>query len=316
MHCAMNSFVRFSVATGLTIAGYGASAAAEPPDTARAQTLFNDGRAAMATGDYASACAKFRESLDIALRPGPLLNLAQCEEHQGHLLAAQDDWTKGIASLPAGDDRIGPARDRAADLAKRIPHINVKVSGTLPTGSQVRVDEEAPTSPEAIGRKPVDPGRHTVTLKMPGQSEQATAVEISEGETNTVTLSVAGVASTRERSGTTAVHHATLRNLGFVIGGVGVAGFVGAAITGGILVSKHAAIQKECPQKTCSPAGRSLISSTGPLNIANGIAWGVGIAGLATGAILVVIGRDGKAETAIGPAFPSGGAGLSMVHTF
>src|SRR5262245_19238484 len=76
----------------------------------RAETLFREGREALARGDNTTACAKFAESVRHTRRPGPLLNLAQCDEQRGDIVAALQRWSEGLALLPAGDERAAVAR--------------------------------------------------------------------------------------------------------------------------------------------------------------------------------------------------------------
>ena len=52
----------------------------------------------------------------------------------------------------------------------------------------------------------------------------------------------------------------------------------------------------------------------GPLNAANGVGWGVGLAGVASGVALVIVG--GKTPTAITPGPLTGGGGLWMTKAF
>ena len=52
------------------------------------------------------------------------------------------------------------------------------------------------------------------------------------------------------------------------------------------------------------------------LNVVNGVAWGVGLAGLAGGVVLLVLGRADGAATAVAPAALPGGGGLRVTGTF
>ncbi|MFO0567610.1 MAG: hypothetical protein U0263_18270 [Polyangiaceae bacterium] len=58
---------------------------AQGRDATAAEALFNAGRDAVKAGDYPTACAKFRESNRLDPAPGTVLNLADCEEHLGHV---------------------------------------------------------------------------------------------------------------------------------------------------------------------------------------------------------------------------------------
>jgi hypothetical protein len=95
-------------------------------------------------------------------------------------------------------------------------------------------------------------------------------------------------------------------------------GVIVAAVTGGMLVSKNAAINQACPVvggvHECSTQGRSLINGAKPLDIANGIGWGLGIAGVVSGTVLVIV--SGKTVTTVAPSAQTGGVGLRVGGTF
>ena len=69
----------------------------EPPV---AEALFREGKAAMASGDYERACAKFRASEDIESAPGTLFNLAECEEKRGRIATAWTTFGQVLQRLP------------------------------------------------------------------------------------------------------------------------------------------------------------------------------------------------------------------------
>jgi hypothetical protein len=289
---------------------------------ATAQTLFVEGRAAMERGDFPAARARFTSSLAIVTRASTLLNLAQCETHEGELVNAALHTKQGIDLLPIGDERLVLAKDRAAALARRLAHLTLKLTAAAPAGAHVKVDGVEAQVAALLGGLPVNPGRHVVIFLVPGQGDQRVTVDLVEGDARTVTLTVdetvRGPAQAPVVDRPKAGHHeaSSKRTVGFILGGIGLAGLVGAGVTGGLLVSKHAAITDACPMKRCSPEGRDLIATTRPLNIVNGVAWGVGLASLAGGVVLVVLGRGDGEATAIAPAALAGGGGLQITQTF
>lgn len=98
-------------------------ARAQTDNAPQTEALFRAGREAVDRGDYTTGCAKFAASLRLTQRASPLLNLANCEEHQGRLVSALAHWTEGIARLPKGDERIESSRQRAEALGRRIPRL-------------------------------------------------------------------------------------------------------------------------------------------------------------------------------------------------
>jgi hypothetical protein len=298
-----------------------ASPAATAPSEgtlAKAQSLFVEGRAAMERGDFPAACARFTASLALMTRASTLLNLAQCETHEGQLVNAARHSNQGIDLLPADDERLAISKERAAAVARRLAHLTVKLTASAPPGTRVELDGVDTKVSALLGGLPANPGRHVIVLAVPGQADQRSTVDLAEGDVRTVTLTILEIAAVAPPTPavTAASRGSSKRTVGFILGGIGVAGFIGAGVTGGLLISKHSAINSACPDKHCSAEGLALIESTKPLNVVNAVAWGVGLAGLAGGVVLVVLGRNDDTATAIAPTALAGGGGLSVTQTF
>jgi hypothetical protein len=291
--------------------------AAQPGDKAlgQAQSLFVEGRAAMDRGDYPTACAQFTASLALMTRASTLLNLAQCETHEGQLVNAAKHVTQGIALLPPDDERLAISKEREAALARRVAHLTVKLGKGTPAAARVEVDGIDTSASTLLAGIAENPGRHVIVLSVPGGSRETSTVDLVEGDAKTVTLG-AEEAGVVEAPKPVVARSNTKRTAGYVLGGIGVAGLIGAGVTGGILVSKHSAINGACPNKQCSPDGLALIESTKSLNVVNGVAWGVGLAGLAGGVVLLVLSRGDSAATAVAPTALPGGGGLRVTGTF
>jgi hypothetical protein len=296
------------LSAALALAG---PASADDTVNPQAQALFLAGRAAMEKGDMPTACAKFTESLALSVRPSTVLNLAQCEQNQGRFVSSLKHWRQGIEMLPPGDERLAVAKERAAALGTRVPHLTVKLTGPLPEGARVEVDGVIVPAADLAAGVPQDPGRHVVVLLVPGAPDTRSTVDLAEREAKPVTLPVPMVAPKPKEEESSAT-----RKAGFALIGVGAAGAVIAAVTGGVLISKNSQIQQDCPMKVCNSAGRALINSTGSVEIANGIGWGVGLAGVAAGVILVVVGKSPDTQTGITPATLPGGGGLWVTRRF
>jgi hypothetical protein len=93
---------------------------------------------------------------------------------------------------------------------------------------------------------------------------------------------------------------------GLAVGALGAAGLVVAAATGGLLLARDARIDELCPEQRCSAEGRAQIDGSEPLLVGNAVAWGVGIAGVAAGVVLLVVGASGSDPMVVGP----GGVGV------
>src|SRR5215472_3244398 len=105
------------------------SALAQARDPAAAEELFRKGREAIRRGDYAAGCPMFEESQRLDPSVGTLMNVADCEEHDGALATAWGHWHDIVDAMArSGDDRIGVARSRLEGLDKRVPRLTVHLS--------------------------------------------------------------------------------------------------------------------------------------------------------------------------------------------
>jgi hypothetical protein len=160
--------------TMLTLAG--AAEAREGADVARAVALFKEARADARNGNHAAACPKLRESYALDPAVGTLLNLADCDEREGHLVGAMRRFEDGLARLPATDARASYVRTRIHALDARIP----RISGALGIGQRLFVDgHEVPIVPAA--GHPLDPGRHELVVQR-AEERASVIVVLAESE--------------------------------------------------------------------------------------------------------------------------------------
>src|SRR5262245_1711819 len=78
----------------------GTRAFGQDRDLAAAEALFREARAAMQSGDFDAACAKFEESERLDKAPGTVLNLAECEEKRGRVATAWGHLRRAVDMLP------------------------------------------------------------------------------------------------------------------------------------------------------------------------------------------------------------------------
>jgi len=266
-------------------------------DAKLAEELFKAAREAIAKNDYKSACPKFEESLSLVRRAGTLFNLAQCEEHEGRLVKAMRLYKEGIVVLDPGDMRLGPSKKKLAAIEPRIPHITVKTGADFPMNARVTIDgKDIETLGAAV---PVDPGEHTVAVLAPKRADETLVVKLAEKEKKELTVQAGKILPDPEPVVTTVQVASALgprRIVAISLLGLGALGFLGAAVTGGILVDTNATVQKGCPTVQCIDAGAYAAAQTGKtLLVVNTVMWGVGIAGGGAGALLFFLGGNKKA---------------------
>jgi hypothetical protein len=286
-------------------------AAAQADAEERARVLFTEGRDAMDRGDYATACQKFDESLRIFRRASMLLNLGACNEKLGRLATALRYWREGLSALQITDrERVQKAKEEIAALEQRAPRVVLVLPGDLPSQSIVAVDGAALERERASEPIYLDPGEHTLTLDAPGRRQWRAAVHLREGEE--VRLEVAlgepiapDVVTVSEDDGAQAL-------LGWVIGGVGAAGIVMGAVTGGLVLDRKATVEELCTaEDLCSDqAGVDAASEGRAFAVASTVGFIAGAALVGIGVLLIVTADDGGAEVALSPS------GLSLRGRF
>jgi hypothetical protein len=268
--------------------------------------LFNEGRAAVKANDYAKACPKFEESLKLARRAGTLFNLAQCEEHEGRLVAAVRYYKEGIVVLEPGDLRLAPSKKQLAIIEPRLPYLTIKLASSLPQGGRVTLDGR---EVEALDVEfPANPGKHEITVLAPKFADASMQIDLAEGAHEMVTVKV----GLRLPEPPPPENVLNPKRIGAIAAfGVGGLGFVTAVITGGLVVSANSRMEAGCPNRACTTGeGYEAVRLGKTLLVVNTVAWGVGIAGAGAGAFLLLLG--GKKDAAkpksahsfiVGPGF-------------
>lgn len=301
---------------GLTPALTPASSFAQG-SSAAAEALFDQARSAMDLGEYDEACEKFRESNRLDPAPGTLLNLANCEEKRGKLATAWELFRAVEDQLPAGDDRIPVARDRAAKLKPRLPRLTIDAGTSPPDGIQVTRDG-IDLGVASLGTPlPVDPGEHEVVVTLPGKAPKSFQVFVVEGESKT--LDVLGAGTTGDEGGASATVDNSSGNqtLGFVFGGIGIAGVVIGSVTGIMALGKQSTVDDECDGNgLCSKEGADAASSGSTLATVSTISWVVGALGIGAGAYFLLSGEKEGPKTGFRAGFTPTGSALSLFHTW
>ncbi len=102
-----------------------------------AEALFEQGRQAMARGDYVLACARFAASDAVEPGAGVRANLAACEERRGRIASAWAAWKSALSRLPPGDERAAKAQAHIDALASRLPYVVLELAPNADRGTTV-----------------------------------------------------------------------------------------------------------------------------------------------------------------------------------
>jgi hypothetical protein len=164
---------RISLAVALGFATVGIASArvarAQAEDQAAARALFEEGRALMKAGQYASACPKLEAAQKLFTSAGILLNLADCHQKIGRPASA---WTEfgeavAVAKRTNRDEDAEEATRRQAALEPSLPHLTIRVAHVVP-GLSVKRDGAILASAAWGAALPVDLGAHEIRAEADG----------------------------------------------------------------------------------------------------------------------------------------------------
>lgn len=167
-------------------------------DRVTSQVLFERGRELFIDGRFAEACPILAESQRLAPGIGVLLHLGACFEKLGRVASAWATFQEAAdrARAEGDSERESMARARAAELRGKLSYLTLRLrqAGSadmlspvnLPSGVQVQRDGYV-VSTAALGlEEPIDPGRHSIIVRVPGMLDTTRDITLGEGEHSSV----------------------------------------------------------------------------------------------------------------------------------
>jgi hypothetical protein len=291
-------------------------ARAEGSNPAAAEALFDQGRAALAQGDFDTACGRFRESdrLDPAL--GTRFNLADCEEKRGHLATAWSLFRGVVAQLADGDDRLPVAQRRLAALEPRVPRLTMVLAAGAPRTSRVK-EGEIEYSEASFGvALPLDPGMHHLTVTAAGHQARNLDVALEPGETAEVRILPGPLLPVQEQA-TPDLPRADHRTLGYVLAGVGATGLVVGIVSGVLVLHQKSIYDSNCDTRleVCNQTGRDAGAAGRALSVVSVAGFAAGAAASALGAYFI-LSSGPKSETSLSSSLAPQSASFSLRQSF
>lgn len=312
----------------LASADAGAQTASE---AALATELFNAGRDAMKSGDYAAACPKLAESARLDAKVGTLARLAECDEATGKLALARTHWqqAKNLADATR-DPRAGHAESELARIDRVVPKIEIACAGEVPAKLEL---DHVVLGPGSLGVKlPVDPGPHTVTASGPGRRTWSTSVESkADGSVSSVRVPVLALEDAAAAPGPApgpppasppapASDAVPWRTIGIGAVGVGVVGLGVGTVFGLVAKSKRDESNRPggCVGNDCPPDAadlRNAARSAGTISTVAFVAGGV----FAAAGLTMIVAAPSSATTRqawVGATWTSAGPTASLRGVF
>jgi hypothetical protein len=304
--------------SAVTLMASSASAGSNPA----AEALFQEGKKAMDKGDYDTACRQFAESDRLEAAAGTKMNQANCEEKRGHVATAWALYKSVLGGMASDDQRYAFVKGKVDKLEPRVPKLTlVPTGGTPPADLVVTVAGQKFTATSFNVPLPVDPGSHTVTVSASGFQPQQAQLELAEGEQRAFRFAVAAPANPAPAAAPAAAAPAQaepappaapsnepvesdsgqksgskgLRTLGFVLGGVGIAGLAAGGVLGAMVIKHKQTADDNCweptdeyPEGGCYPEGAEANRQGKQLAPLTTVALAAGSAALVGGIVLIL----------------------------
>lgn len=300
----------------------GRASAQSSDNKAAAEALFVEGRRLMEEGKYRDACAKLESSQKLDPGAGTLMNLAACYEKTGQTASAWVTYKDAAtASAVRHPDWAERARERVAALEPTLSRLTITVAASVP-GLVVERDGHA-LDAGALGTPlPIDPGDHAIDAKAPGRVAFHTTVTIAASEASQKILIPSLQEDKRQSSApgpARAPVSSTQKTVGFVVGGVGLAGMIAGGVFGAMAAGKKSDAQNPafCTSDLarCNSAGKALVDDAKSAATLSTVALIAGGALAATGVVLIVSApsaREPERATARSLRVGLGASGLWM----
>jgi hypothetical protein len=257
-------------------------------DAARAEALFESGKAALAAGRVEAACADLGESLRLQKGVGVALWTADCYERQGKLASAWSTFEQAITLAHArGDARETLAAERARKLEGRL--FRVVVTTEDPNAA---VERDGAPMTEIGVPIPLDPGRHRFVATSPEGRTETVIDAAGEGRTERMILPKpastpkAPIAEKRAPKSTSTI--------GLIVAGAGV---VALGASGFFALSARSAYDDSnatCAGNICDREGLAHRDDAYDRAAVSTITFGIGAVALVAGAVLFFVSRTGS----------------------
>ena len=205
-----------------------------------------------------------------------------------------------LVNIANAQERLGQWREASATLERFV--------ASLPEG-----DEQRPTLSRRIENLRSRADQHEAELRAREQTQTTTTTTTTSGEPSS---------STTEPATTTTTTSGASEGLlvpSLVAFGVGAAGLIAFATLGGLALAEESSVADGCgATMSCTPAE---VQAMDDLAIGADVSLAIGLAGVATGAILLIVDppRGGSSESASARVMPFGhreGAGISVQGSF
>lgn len=297
----MRVFTASVFAASLLLASSSSSA---QDNTAFAQQRFTRGASLYEARDFARALDEFRASMELYASPNARLYIARCLRELGRYDEAVNEYERAMREAndrAATDPRYVATRDAARSellaVEPRVSRLTLTIHNAPPNVLARVNDREIPAA--ALGVPfAVMPGHLVVTAEAPGWERSSREVDVDAGREVTVGFSLRerprlpgegpndpGRVTTPARRG------GVPRAVAWASFGVGAAGLVAFGVFAGLASGRFSDIETRCGSAPCPESERAAIDEGRTFTTVANVGLGVGIAGVAAGALFLILSR-------------------------
>ena len=255
----------------------------------------------MEQGNFAEACPKLAESLALDRQVGTMLNLAVCYEQTGKTASACSMWRSASAGAARKfqSDREEFARQQAEAICLTAPKIRVEVAPQAAGAALEVAIDGAPLPRDGLGSPfSLDAGEHELRAEAPGFVPDVERFVVQPGSADAPsTVVVPALAPvhappspaapvTPIATGSRSVPAAV-----WVAGGLGVVSLAVSGAFGLVALNDVNAAWRDgdCVRDNCNATGVDARHRAAQAANVSTVALGVGLAALATGAVLWLV---------------------------
>ncbi len=292
----MKRLLASSLAAGVSV--YLCASSARAADSAEALDELRQGYSLKVAGRCADALPHLARSFQLQPSARAALNLSDCEQQLGDLVAAQGHAAQGadLAHQQKNGELVDAGDAQLAAIEKRLPRLTVKlVDGA--TDCSITRDGVTLSGPAVGTPVAVNAGAHVIDVDCPGRTDRRFDVSVAEGDRTETAVSPGPVLPAPpppapaqtvalESPPPRAARGGSARVMPVVVMGVGAAGVAVGLVSGIAANAKHGSLLAHCsPDGTCPMTERDDISAFHTLRTVSTVAYVIGGAALAGGAV-------------------------------
>ena len=283
-----------------------------------ARDLATQGAQAFEAGQFAQASDFFRRAHELVPAPSIALLQARSLSKLGNLVEAIDVYEQTARLKLAGDapeaysEAVQTAHIEVEEVRRRVSRLKLTLQGVAKGEAlQVTIDEK-PMPAVLLGvERPINPGAHHIAVTVDGQARAARDFTVVEAGSELVVLDVSSAHPAKIAVvfkplpvEVAASNGSSQRTLGFAALGLGVVGLGLGTYTGLVAMHRKSDLDAKC-SPTCPTSSAGDIDSFRSNRTVSWISYGVGVAAVGVGVVLLVIGKPTQEHVALRAA-PNG----------